>query len=267
MRVINLTMPLYEGMGVGRIYPQESEFIIESITSWEEGGARLDVFHVYCEQGTRLIMPSILLMDKDKPTVDEANIVLQDTVIVDIPKGTGEVITVEDIEQALPKADWQPGDALLIRTGWGDNERYLEMGEDFWTRCPFYQGDDVWKKIVEFMKAKQSNIFCYDTANAADMNALYSDWMAMKPRPKTWPSPEAKERMKKRVQQRWEDFAKWSNPEEGQGLFRLTRAGMMAIGGLINCGQIKKSRVKLIALPLRVKGVAMAPCHVVAIEE
>ncbi len=44
MRVINLTMPLYEGMGVGRIYPQESEFNIESITSWEEGGARLDVF-------------------------------------------------------------------------------------------------------------------------------------------------------------------------------------------------------------------------------
>ena len=262
MRVIDLTIPLYEGMSFGRVYPQERPFEIETISSWDTG-LRLDNFSVYCEQGTRLILCSLDAACKDGPKIGDVNIVLRDMVVVDVPKGPSELVTAEEVERAIAKVDFREGDAVLFRTGWGDDKRYSKLGVDYELTCPHFGSDDTLKKIVEIMKAKKSDLFCYDTANCTDMNATFKDWVSQKPLPPTWPSPQAKERMAKRVAER----LAVKIPPEGVGLFRLTRAGINLIGGLVNCGEIKQERVKLIALPLKVKEVPVAPCNVVAVEE
>ena len=47
----------------------------------------------------------------------------------------------------------------------------------------------------------------------------------------------------------------------------LLRNGIPYINGLVNLGGLSKNRFRLIALPLKVKGVTGAPVRVVAIEE
>lgn len=258
MRVINLTHPLYEGMSFGSLWPQERPFEIDNIKSWDTHGLRLDNFNVYCEQGTRLLLYSSLADFRNGPKIDEVNIVLQDTVVVDVPKGPKEIVTGKEVERACAKADFREGDALIVRTGWGDDERYLKLGEDYQLMSPYYGGDEDWKIICEIMVAKKSPLFCYDTANASDMVQKHIEWLEQRPRPKTWPSPEAKAWVAKHTQLKIAQRA---------GMLRLNAAKINLIGGLVNCGEIKKERVKLIALPLRVKGVGAAPVNVVAVEE
>jgi kynurenine formamidase len=250
-------------MTPGDVFPQERPFEIESVFSWDIDGLRTDNFSVYGEQGTRLLLYSSLEAVKDGPKLDEIDIVLQDTVVVDVPKGPKEVVTGEEVERACAKADFRQGDALIVRTGWGDGERYYKLGRDYELKSPYYGGDETWKKIVEILTAKKCPLFCYDTANAMNMAESYRDWVEQKPRPKPWPSPEAKARVRKE----FEALQLKKMPEEGRVLLRVSRARINMIGGLVNCGEIKKERVKLIALPLRVKGATAAPCNVVAIEE
>lgn len=262
MRLVDLSLPLYEGMSAGRLFPQERPFQIEGIMTWEQHGMRMDTYSIYSEQGTRLIMYSIVAPRRDGPKLDEAKIVLQDTVVIDIPKGPGEAITAEDIESAVVKADYREGDALLIRTGWGDNERYRVLGDDYVLKSPYYDGDRTWRKLLEIMTAKRSHLFCYDTANAGNMVKVLEEWLAQKPLPKSWPSPEARAYVKKMAA----GLSKRTMVEGGLGLFRMCHAKINLLGGLVNCGEIKKERIKLIALPLKVQGGTMAPCNVVAIE-
>ena len=41
-RVIDLTMHIYEGMGIGRVFPEEQEFLIEDVFTYEQHGLRLE---------------------------------------------------------------------------------------------------------------------------------------------------------------------------------------------------------------------------------
>lgn len=236
MKLIDLTMPLYDGMPTGhghgafKSHPLWPEAFKKETAGSTRPGTEFHVYTMFCEQGTRLLLPSYRPEWRDDParldSVDLNKLILRDTVILDVPKGENEMIEVEELEAAFNKAPVQKGDALLIRTGWGDNERYRKMGHDFREKAPSYMTASG-GKIIELLERNDSDLWLYDNS---DMNGI---------------DPRTGER---------------------QSAFTI-RTGLIAIGGIVNTGAIKKERVKLIIAPLRIEGGHMGPCTVVAVEE
>lgn len=261
-KVIDLTMHIYEGMAIGRTFPQEQQFIIEDVFTYEKQGMRLSRFTMWQEPGTRFNLGSISAKRRDTIKLDEIdlnNYYEKETVILHIPKGPGEAIQVEEIEQAFAQADYREGDWVVIRTGWGDNERYFELGDDYAIKSPYYS-DAAAKKLAEIMSANKSSVFGYDTASMGHPNKhIIPKWVEQNPRPAGWPSPEAKEFVG--------NYTPEMLIEDWGGVMPLPQAGIQILGGLVNLGSISKERVKLTILPLKIKGVGGGPCRVVAIEE
>ncbi|MBI4188040.1 MAG: cyclase family protein, partial [Chloroflexi bacterium] len=258
MKMISLTMPFYEGMGYGNAYPQEQPFQVEWIYTWEVHGHQRGVHTFSSEPGTRMILPSICIEQKNSPKLDEIDLtkfVLKDTVILDVPKKANEEVTAKDIDQALAKVTLRTGDAIMVRTGWGTEERLLKLGDDFEMTSPYYS-DDSMVRIIEVMKRNKSDLFCYDVANCGDYKEMKATWCAQKPRPKSWISPEAKAYVAKQSQQ-----SPHTGIFERRGIMRLFVNGIACIGGVVNANRITKPRFKLIALPFRVKGWGVAGCY------
>lgn len=262
MKIIDLTMPIYEGMPFGTLWPYEQQVIIESPLKWEKHGLRLDNLHMFCEPGTRLVMPSLGAARKDEPKVDEIEldkVILRDTVIVDLPKKAGEVITLTDVEAVFKDARLNPGDAVLLRTGWGDDERYYKMGEDYVLQTPYY-AKDATARIAEIMKEKGCDLFFYDSANMGLPKVhLIPEWVKAQPRKPGWPSEESKAYAEAYTTEKI--IADW------EGVLPMGPARIIAIGCIVNCGAISKSRVKTVSLPLKIRGAAVTPCSVIAIED
>ncbi|MBI2303583.1 MAG: hypothetical protein HYU86_02405 [Chloroflexi bacterium] len=102
MRIVELTMPLYEGMGYGNVYPQERPFEIRWLYPPEYGSSRA-VYIMSNEPGTRLLLPSSRVERRDAPRLDEIDLrqfVMRDAAILDVPKGALEVVRAEDIDGA-----------------------------------------------------------------------------------------------------------------------------------------------------------------------
>lgn len=256
MRMIDITMPIYEGMGQGSVFPEETEFIVEDITTYEDNLVRLVRLTMFQEPGTRLMLGSIMAAHKDERKVDEIplpEIVLKDACILHLPAGERHGITAEEVRASFNKSSAQKGDALLFHTGWGDNERYLELKDNYPLRSPWFT-DGACDTIVEIFKANGSNIFGYDTANCMDYKPM-EGWWGQTPRPKNWPSAEAKAYLK---------GVKFTGEK---GTLYVMDSGVTLLGGIVNLGEIKKERVKLIALPLKLKGLGGGPTRAVVIEE
>ena len=164
-----------------------------------------------------------------------------------------DVSSPDEVEAAFKKSGAQKGDALLFHTGWGDNQRYLELGDNYPLRGPWF-GDDACAKVVEICKANESNIFGYDTANCMDYMGRES-WWGQSPRPKNWPSPEAKA------------YLEGMQFSGESGTLHILNSEIMLLGGVVNLSEIGKERVKLIALPMKLKGLGGGPTRVVAVEE
>ncbi|MBI2979574.1 MAG: cyclase family protein [Chloroflexi bacterium] len=238
MKIIDLTMPLYEGMPSGHghpafkshpIWPEPFKIQMTGSTS---GGSQFHVYTSFCEAGTRLLLPGYRQEYRDDPsrldTVDLSRLVLRNAVILDIPKKEEEFIDPEEVERAFKKAPVQRGDAFLVRTGWGDNERYIKMGLDYKEKGPHYTEEGA-AKVRELMVANGSDLFIYD---CCDVNGT-----------------------DKRTGKAHSAFGAYCRP------------GLAAVGGAVNTGAISKPRVKLIVLPFKAKGAWFAPCSIVAIEE
>ncbi|MBI2288468.1 MAG: cyclase family protein [Chloroflexi bacterium] len=235
MKIIDLTAPLYNGQpgmyGFGgcRTAPTWPEpFKATETMSYNPDGMRFNVYTIFCEPGTRFILPSFRKDYKDDVTLDTVDInktILRDAVVIDVPKGDDEIVQADELEAAFKKAPVKKGDALIIRTGWGDNQRYFKIGRLYQENSPHFNNASA-EKLMELMQKNGSDLWTYDVES---MNGLDKKSLT-------------------------------------RGGFTI-RAGMVAIGGVVNCGAITKPRVKLIAAGLKAKGGHMSPCTVVAIEE
>lgn len=236
MKLIDLAMPLYEGMPAGyghkalkghHLWPEV--FKMEKVQTYEQG-LEMFVYTVFCQAGTRVVLPSnrpeLYKLDPTRlDTIELDSLILKDAVIIDTPKGAGEIVELAEFEAALNKAPIQEGDALLLRTGWGDKESYLKLGHLYIENSPHYSQAAA-DKLMEFLEKNSSNVWLYDVHLMGGLD------------------------------KRTGAFGGFAN-----------RAGLIPVGGLVNCGAITKPRVKVIILPMYVKNAHMAPCRVVAIEE
>jgi len=264
MKIIDLSMTIYEGCPIGDVWPYDTPFAIEEIFSHEKHGFRSFKMSMSSEgTGTRFMVESTFDIAKDGMTIDRVDlnkIVLRDTAILDIPKGASEGIVAADIDRALETADYRPNDAVIIRTGWGDNERYRTMGNDTVLKAPYWTREGS-LRLTGIMKDNGSDLMIYDSNRLADFvgTNAYGDWAHRNPVPRPWPSEEAIE-----VQQ---NFVKDDTTYECSSYLPFVENRIMVVAAAVNCGSITAKRAKIIALPLKVEGACGIPCRIVAIEE
>ncbi len=262
MRVVNLTLPFYPHMPVGNVWPHDPPFRTERIISYETHGARIDYISLHSESGTRMMTRGT--NDPTAPRIgdrDLGELVDRETVVIDIPKGELEEITARDIEERVASdPDYRKGDALLIRTGWGDEERYRKIGDDYATRTPHF-ADYGSLRLANLMLEKQTDILAIDVAYIGNLAPYHMkpEWVDLPPwlRP-PFPSQECRTYM--RLYNSEKGLRDWSASRP------LHKAGII-IAALCNAGAITKKRVRLTALPLYVDRAPGAPVTIVAIED
>ena len=179
MKIIDLTMPLHNGQSAGRehwgfkghpMWPEP--YNVTNTMSYETDGRRFHVFTVFSEPGTRLILPSYKKEFQDEPTLDTVDLkklVLRETVIIDVPKLEEEIIDPDELVTAFKKAPVQKGDALMVRTGWGDNEKYSKTDDFYRCRSPHYNAASA-NKLMDLLEENGSDLWLYDVCDMAGVD-------------------------------------------------------------------------------------------------
>lgn len=260
-RIIDLTMPFYDFMPVGNVWAWDVPFQTEPITTSESQGYELFMITMHSETGTRIMMRA--MEDPTAERIDELNyadLVLRDTVVVDVNVGAEEEIMPEHLETGLANVVIQKGDAILVRTGWGDNERYYELGDDYTLQAPHFSVSGA-QLLVDTAHQYDSNLVASDVPYyGRGEKHMLPEWASLPSWQRLpYPSITAKRYLAQYTQEKaYED---WDSPHV------FTEGRVMFIGALVNCGAIQKSRVKMIVLPMKIKGAKGAPCSVLALEQ
>jgi kynurenine formamidase len=255
MNFIELTMPLNHLWMPDEVLPTSVKFFLGPKNHQEKG------IVVGSETGTCLMLPSVFADFRKTTRLDTLpveKLVLRPTTVAAIAKGDEEEITRTDVEKALDASRPAKGDALLIRTGWGDRPYPAMGGGAYVIRSPHFSLAAA-KYLGERMAENQSDLLLVDTALLGrPAKHLISEWCSMLPVP-TVESGEA--RM----------YLHLYNTDKAKADFavetELARVSIMTVRKLLHCGQINKPKIKVIVAPLQiVRGVA-STCRVVAVED
>ncbi len=266
MRVINLTLPLYPHMPVGNVWAWDSPFQTKPVTTYESHGMALYQMTFHSETGTRLMLSACY--DAHAPHVAELDygpLVNRPTVVIDIPKREFEEILPSDIDATLAReSSFQEGDAVLLRTGWGNDERYRKMGDDYAIRTPHFSVAGA-ERLIQVMQAKKTDLMLTDCAYIGNTGEKYmrSEWAQRDPwdRP---PFPSQHSRI----------YLRHYSVDRGRGGASADwaasvplHAALSPVAALANCGAIRQKRIRVTVLPLFMEGASGAPCSVIAIED
>jgi arylformamidase len=142
-KIVDLSRPVEPGMPHARTIP-EARF--SEVRNFAEHGIRCLEMTLPTHIGTHLDAPSHYL--EDGSTVDEVppESLIGRAYCVQVLRDGGQPVTADDLRAALAARDvrLEPGDALLVRTGW--DERYTEA--DYVDRHA-YLGADAARWAVE----------------------------------------------------------------------------------------------------------------------
>lgn len=260
-RIVDLSIPLYDYMPVGNVWAWDVPFTHENITTIEQHGFELWRIVMHSETGTRLMPP--VMSDHTLPHIDELDLntlVDRETLVVDIPKGPREPITAEDIKRYVEPADFRTGDALLIRTGWGDNQRYYELGDDYTRRTPHF-GESGAEALIELMREKKSDLLLSDIAYYGCGDTYMMPEWSSKPfwERQPFPSDAAKRYMHAYTTEKMK--ADWGSARA------LTASGfVMLCAALVDCNKITQPRINVTVLPLKLRGGVASPARIIATE-
>ena len=255
MNFIELTMPLNHLGMPDEVLPTSVKFFLGPKDHQEKG------IVLGSDTGTCLTLPSVFTDFRKTTRLDELpveKVVLRSTTVTTISKGNEEEISRMDVEKALDTFRPAKGNALLIRTGWGDRSyRELEGGA-YVLQSPHFSVEAA-KYLGERMRDNESDLLLVDTALLGWPGSyLIPEWCSMLPTP---PVESGEARMYLHLYDT--DKAKADFAVE----IEFARLGIMTVRKLVQCGQIKNPKVKVIVAPLQiVRGVA-ATCRVVAVED
>jgi kynurenine formamidase len=261
MRIVDLTLPLYNYMPVGNVWAWDVPFQSEPITTYERNGYELHMITMHSEAGTRLMIQAMTHADAARvDQLDLREFVLRDSVVVDTPCGIDGVVTAEDIDNAFTGVDVRRGDAVLIRTGWGDGERWVALGDDYARRTP-YIGKEAAQRLVERCRATDSNLVGSDVAYWGRGDRYQRPEWADKPAWERHPYPSLQ------AKRYLASYTRAKALEDFQSPAVLTAANIHFIGAMANLGALERRRFKLIVLPLKIQGARGATCRAVAVED
>ncbi len=256
MRVLDLTMLLdYEGMA-DEVFPVATHFYLGPKYHADKG------IIVGSETGTCITLPAAFADFRKTVRLHELapeKLALRPMAVLNIPKNGGEAIEEDDLKRAIAEATIHSGDAILIRTGWGDNQLHSQRGDHYILKSP-HLGVKTAELLADKMTELKSDLLLTDTAliGLPDKHII-PEWCSLLPRPEPYPSPEA------RV------YLHLYTPEKAKADFAaeiaLAKAGIMTVKKLVNCKAIVGRRTRIVVAPLQiVRGVA-STCRVAALEE
>lgn len=260
MRFIDLTLPLYDFMPVGNVWAWDVPFQSTPITQFDKNGYELTMITMHSEAGTRLMIQA--MTHEHAPRVDQLDLkefVWRDCVVVDAPCGIDGMLTPADIDRAFEGADFRDGDAVLIRTGWGDDERWTKLGDDYARRTP-HVGKAAAERLAEILKAKNCNLVGADVAYWGRGDKYQRPEWADKPAWERDPFPSIRAKRYLASYTNEKALADWQSPRV------MTDNNINFIGAMANLGSLQQRRFKLIVLPLKIQGARGATCRCVAVE-
>ena len=276
MRLIDLTMPIWEGAGYGEILPfTNSPVRFSEYMFYQKHGIRMTRMKLDGETGSPFMVPHQRMPFDATPlqpnpkfswTLDEIpldRLVLRETTIIDIRVEEGHEIMPEEMKAAMSRSDFREGDEVLVRTGWGTRRRAYDLGIDYYKRTPsiHYGAAAI---LAEKMDQMGSSIFMTDCGLVNPPSVQGNNWFRgekpLVPLPKPWPSAEARERVLDLGAHKHGS----SQPSSYGALIRKAMAGCKC---LVECDQISRNRVKMIILPLLIERGGASPCRFIAVEE
>jgi len=276
MRLIDLTMPIWEGAGYGEILPfTNSPVRFLEYMFYDRHGLRMTRMKLDGETGSTFMVPHQRMPFDTTPLqpnpkfswiLDEIpleRLVLRDTVILDIRVEESHEIMPAEMETAITRAEYRKGDEVLLRTGWGTRQKAYELGIDYYKRTPSIHYDAA-VLLAAKMDEMGSSIFMTDCALVNPPRVQGNNWFRgdtpLAPLPKPWPSAEARERV-------LDPGAHKHGSPHPSSYGALIKKAMAGCKCLVDCDQITKPRVKMIILPLLIKKGGASPCRFIAVEE
>lgn len=279
MRLVDLSMPIWDGAGYGEILAmpntpvRSTEYMV-----YDRHGVRMTYTKLDDESGSPFMTPWQGAPHRRQPLaasplyswkLDEIpleRLILRDTVVLDVPGEDHHVITAEEIDRAVEKADYRDGDEVLVRCGWGTTEKAYEMGADYPLVSPSWSYEAC-LRMAEIMERRRSGILMTDCALIMTPAYQGYGWSVgpgrMVPRPKPWPSIEARERLMDLPPGTFSP----APPSVSRGGYVDLVGKVIAICKcLVNAGQLRGHRVQMIVLPMRIRQGGASPCRFIAVE-
>src|SRR2546423_638991 len=133
VRFHELTLPLDHEYMPDEVFPTATSFVIAPRDHPDKG------FLLGTETGTCLTLPAQFEALRQSTRLHEVpleKLTLRETAVVDLPAAAGQALTADDVERALAAADLRAGDAVLLRTGWGDSGEHQRPGTGYLLRTP-----------------------------------------------------------------------------------------------------------------------------------
>jgi kynurenine formamidase len=128
-----LTLPLDHEYMPDEMFPTATPFVLPPRDHPDKG------FLLGTETGTCLTLPAQFEALRRSTRVHEVpleKLMLRETVVLDVPAGAGQALSADDVERALAAGDLRAGDAVLLRTGWGDSGQHERPGTSYLVRTP-----------------------------------------------------------------------------------------------------------------------------------
>ena len=256
MDLFDLTMPLdWESMP-DEVFPTSTHFLLAPRRHPAKG------LTMGNETGTCLMLPSQFEELRKTTRVQELRLeqlFLRDTVVVTVPTEPGQALGPADLEPALAAVEVVPGDALLLRTGWGDRIESMRGTDQYVRRSPYFTEEGA-SFLASAMEDDKTELLLTDTAVFGMPNRhLLPQWADMLPRPAPWPSTEAYAYLRGYTADRVaEDWA---------ADLVMARAGKVVVRKLVNCSALPQARLKVIVAPLHLVRAIGATCRVIAVQE
>lgn len=258
--MINLTIPLFPHISTGNVFPWESPFVTEDIATYEKNAARLFYISLGSTTGTRLLAPSLVIPDATTISkVPLEKLLNRNATILNIPKKANEVIFASDIEFAFNNAHPQLSDAIIIVTGWGDNQRWKNIGENYIVQSPSISQEAALLLLAK-MDMLETDLLLTDCSylDSLSNNPILQSWLDYPAWMRIpWPSDISKA------------FLRMYSNNEFNETWKVTSkllSKLWIVVGLANCRELKITRTRISCTPMFIESVGEAPCTVVAEE-
>jgi kynurenine formamidase len=255
MNFVDLTMPLNHRWMPDEGLPTAVKFFLGPKDHQEKG------IVVGSGSGTSLTLPSLFAEFRKTPRLDQVSVeklFLRPAVLAHINKDAGQQISESEVEKAFTAASPARGDAFLLITGWGDKPHGQAEGNEYILGSPHFSLEAA-RALAQALRDNDNDLLLVDTAVLGlPKSHIIPEWFSMLPAP-------AAESSEARM------YLHLYDSEKSKKDFAVEREfasrGITTVRKLVQCGQIKSHRIRVIVSPLNiVRGVA-STCRVVAVEE
>lgn len=253
MKLYELTMPLDWEWMPDETFPTATHFLLPPKSHPAKGMTLSN------GTGTHLSLPAQFSEFRERVRIHEIEpdrLTLRETAVLSLPVDARHAMEADEVDAALDGGDVREGDAVLVRTGWGDDVDRFRGGDRYMLHSPFLTSAAA-RRLGQRLRDIGSDLVLLDTAVVGMPSAhLVPQWGNLLPRPRPWPSEAA-----------WVYLSSYTADrvrEDWAADYELAAAGIMVITRLVACGALVDPRVRVIVAPLcQVRGVG-ATCRVIA---